>query len=63
MLLGALLLNLLTPVPAPAPKPAPLDVRAECMKRCAGAPKDAKGTQLLACLQSCEPTDAGVTAK
>ena len=55
MLLGALLLTLLSPVPAPPPKPA-VDGRAECLKRCAGAPKDATGKKLLACLRSCEPT-------
>lgn len=60
MLLGALVLTLLTPVPAPpAPKP-PADVRAECLKACAGAPKDATGAALLQCLRQCEPSDAGV---
>lgn len=62
MLLGTLLLALLNPVPPPAPA-APVDVRAECLKSCAGAPKDATGKSLLACLQRCEPTsaaDAGV---
>lgn len=60
MMLGALLLALLNPVPvAPAPR-APVDVRAECLKSCAGAPKDATGQVLLACLQRCEPAiDAG----
>ena len=61
MLLGALVLTLLTPVPAPAPKP--VDAHAECLQRCAGAPKDATGKQLLVCLQRCEPNDAGVTQK
>ena len=63
MLLGSLLLALVVPAPVPvAPKP-PVDVRAECLKRCAGAPKDASGRQLLECLQRCEQpaTDAGVS--
>lgn len=63
MLLGTLLLALLNPVPPPAPAPAPVDVRAECLKTCAGAPKDSTGKSLLACLQRCEPApaaDAGV---
>ncbi|MDP1823366.1 MAG: hypothetical protein Q8L48_08995 [Archangium sp.] len=60
MLLGALVLALLTPVPVPVtPKPA-VDARAECLKACAGAPKDATGKRLLQCLRSCEPPDAGV---
>ena len=61
MLLGSLLLALVIPAPAPvAPKPA--DARAECLKSCAGAPKDASGKLLLQCLQRCEApaTDAGV---
>ena len=60
MLLGALVLALLNPVPV-APQP-PVDVRAECLKRCAGAPKGATGGVLLQCLQRCEPSpaDAGV---
>jgi hypothetical protein len=62
MLLGALVLTLLSPVPVgPAPK-APVDSRAACLKACAGAPKDATGQQLLQCLRSCElPADAGVS--
>ena len=61
MLLGALVLALLNPVPVSAPPKAPVDVRAECLKSCAGAPKDASGPVLLQCLQRCEPsTDAGV---
>ncbi len=66
MLLGTLLLALLNPVPPKAPAPAPVDMRAECMKSCAGAPKDSTGQTLLACLQRCEPTapaDAGVSAR
>lgn len=61
MLLGALVLALLTPVPVPVtPKPA-VDVRAECLRACAGAPKDATGNRLLQCLRACEPAgDAGV---
>lgn len=63
MLPGALVLALLMPVPVPVPvrpKPA-VDVRAECLKSCAGAPKDATGKRLLQCLRSCEPAaaDAG----
>ncbi|MDP3153976.1 MAG: hypothetical protein Q8N23_14985 [Archangium sp.] len=58
MLLGAILLALLNPVPATSPA----DVRAECLKTCAGAPKGATGEVLLHCLQRCEPAaaDAGV---
>ena len=58
MLLGALLLALLNPVPPVSPA----DVRAECLKTCAGAPKGATGAVLLHCLQRCEPSpaDAGV---
>ena len=60
MLLGSLLLALVVPAPVPvAPKP-PVDVRAECLKACAGAPKDATGAALLQCLRQCEPSDAGV---
>ena len=62
MLLGALLVSLLSPVPPPAPK-TPVDARAECLKRCAGAPKESTGQQLLACLNACEPTDAGIGSK
>lgn len=60
MLLGALVLALLNPVPAPPAPKAPVDARAECLKTCAGAPKDATGKALLACLRRCEPADAGV---
>jgi hypothetical protein len=58
MLLGALLLALLNPVPPPVP----VNVRTECLKTCAGAPKDAKGAALLQCLERCAPssTDGGV---
>jgi hypothetical protein len=59
MLLGALLVTLLAPVPNPAPK-TPVDVRADCLKRCAGAPKESTGQQLLQCLSACEPADAGI---
>lgn len=38
------------------------DVRAECLKRCAGAPKDAKGQALLVCLEQCRAPDAGTRA-
>lgn len=39
----------------PAVEPAPKrDARAECLKRCAGAPKEATGARLLACLSACE---------
>ena len=59
MLLGALLLTLLNPVPVVSQ--TPVDVRAECLKRCAGAPKDATGRALLQCLERCEPAaDGGV---
>jgi hypothetical protein len=62
MLLATLLL--LAGAPATTP-PAPKDSdRAECLKQCAGAPKDATGQKLLACLNRCEvPTDAGVPAR
>jgi hypothetical protein len=60
MLLAALLLLASTP---PAPAPTDTD-RAECLKYCAGAPKDATGQKLLACLNRCEaPADAGVPAR
>lgn len=59
MLLGALVLTLLSPVPLVAPK-APVDERAECLKTCAGAPRDATGAVLLQCLRRCEGPDAGV---
>lgn len=57
MLLAALLLLAgATPVPAKGDTD-----RAECLKQCAGAPKDATGQKLLACLAQCEaPADAGV---
>jgi hypothetical protein len=63
MLLGALVLALLNPVPErPVSSGAATDVRAECLKSCAGAPKDATGAVLIQCLQRCEPpaADAGV---
>lgn len=65
MLLAALVLTLLNPAP-PAPQPAHDSRKAECLKTCAGHPKDASGQKLLACLQRCEPPapavapDAGV---
>jgi hypothetical protein len=59
MLLGALLVTLLSPVPNP-PAKVPVDARAECLKRCAGVPKESTGKQLLQCLSACEPTDAGI---
>ncbi|MFZ5439990.1 MAG: hypothetical protein ACOZQL_08265 [Myxococcota bacterium] len=60
MLLRALGVMALMAVPAsagaPAPQPQPRnDARAECLKMCAGAPKDADGRRLLACLTRCEP--------
>lgn len=62
MLLGSLLLTLLSPVPQP-PAAQPPEERAECLRTCAGAPKEATGQHLMACLQGCEraPTDGGVT--
>lgn len=36
--------------------------RARCLKQCAGQPRDARGSQLLACLAQCEEskgTDGG----
>ncbi len=61
MLLGTLLLALLVPAPAPVEVAVESkNARAECMKTCAGAPKDATGAVLLQCLRSCEPVDAGV---
>ena len=61
MLLGSLLLALLIQGPA-APAPKPTDARAECLRSCAGAPKDADGKALIGCLHRCETpaVDAGV---
>lgn len=58
LLLRALGLAVLLAMPAeaetPAPPPPRVDARAECLKACAGAPKDATGQHLLACLNRCE---------
>lgn len=60
LLLRALGLAVLLAMPAEAetqPTPAPpprVDARAECLKACAGAPKDATGQHLLACLNRCD---------
>lgn len=63
MLLAALVLALAAPPPAPATPPTqnPNNTqRAECLRQCAGAPKDATGKKLMACLQACETKpDAG----
>ena len=59
MFLGALILALLGPGPVGVtPKPT-VDPRAECLKSCAGAPKDATGKQLMDCLGRCDAPDAG----
>jgi hypothetical protein len=34
--------------------PPPGNEAAQCLKRCAGEPKDARGERLLACLERCE---------
>lgn len=59
LLLRALGLAVLLAMPAeaetrPAAPPPRVDARAECLKACAGAPKDATGQHLLACLNRCE---------
>lgn len=67
MLLAALVLSLAVAPASPAPPPAPQATRqADCLRSCAGAPKDASGQKLMACLQRCEAPapasapDAGV---
>ncbi len=40
--------------PAPRPPPIPLDEKAQCLKQCTGAPRDATGPALLECLRRCE---------
>lgn len=54
MVLRALGVMVLMAVPPAAEPPPKVDARAECLKRCAGAPKDATGARLLACLSTCE---------
>jgi len=63
MWLRALLVTMLVVLPsaeAATPAHPPTDARAECMKACAGTPHGADGKHLLACLQQCQPPDAGV---
>jgi hypothetical protein len=36
------------------PRPSAADERAQCLKQCVGAPRDATGPVLLACLARCE---------
>lgn len=38
---------------ATLPPPPPSNEAANCLKRCAGDPKDARGERLLACLERC----------
>ncbi len=62
MVLRALAVVVLFSVPVP-PAKTPVNVRAECMKACAGAPKEASGAHLLECLHRCEAassSDGGV---
>jgi hypothetical protein len=59
-----LLATLLLLAGAPQPSTPPESDRAACLKDCAGAPKDATGQKLLACLNRCEPAaDAGIPAR
>ena len=43
---------------AVAGSPQPDDKAAECLRQCAGRPKDAEGARLLACLARCEHSKA-----
>jgi len=52
-------LALMNGPPSEAPATPPMDVRAECLKGCAGAPKTATGQKLLACIDQCAAPDAG----
>lgn len=45
-----------------APRPVTADERAQCLKQCAGAPRDATGPALLACLSRCEAAAAAPDA-
>ncbi len=42
-------------------EPTKTDARASCLRTCAGAPRDADGKKLLACLKQCDAPvrDAG----
>lgn len=63
-LLGFAIIFALCAAATPAPTPQADDVvRAACLKACAGAPRDATGKALLACLTRCDkPADAGVAS-
>lgn len=52
-------LALMNGPPSEPPATPPMDVRAECLKGCAGAPKTATGQKLLACIEQCAARDAG----
>ncbi len=59
----ALAILVLSAIPAAPVQPStPANTRVECLKSCAGAPKEATGARLLECLNRCDaPTvDAGV---
>lgn len=59
----ALAILVLSALPAAPVQPStPATARVECLRSCAGAPKEATGARLLACLGRCDaPTvDAGV---
>lgn len=67
MLFAALVVLLGASPSAPAPAPSPRATQqADCLRTCAGAPREASGQRLMTCLQRCEAPapapapDAGV---